>query len=955
MRDDTEVSNLRLPEQFEKLALPFKEEGSVSSGTGVPRQSPRVSGASCQGSSLKEESEALHKLQRTVTKKSRSSVWKTISLSIVDSPVWVGFTTLLTAYALVGDDVRLYATEQPADTYFNAITILCIVVFSVDVVLGVLGKDDYFLSFFFWLDAISTSSLVLDLTSVSNAIASNSEDDVDDLSGSKTARIGARLVRVVRVLRLIRIFKLYKTIQHYLTMADKEKNKQRPGEDDDWDDVDIEENKESKKESRVGKKLSELTTRRVILLVLTMMLGLPFLLLDDSEQLPFSSAYGVDIVSERFLAYERNNSLDNEKKYNMAMLRYIYYHNWFRYSCPDRTCSDDYRSHVFWIGFVAETDETASGLAESATLNEDQILLFEEEFVVNNDRLWEYQAMPERVKEIMASPWTQYCKITTGSQNPRQGMSLLQDEIDGHVDRAIPCPEDLRPVEYSKAAPVMMTKAQQSHHHLAFYFDLRSFTQNQAMLSLFMTAFVCILLTLFSVQFSQDAHTLVLRPVENMIAKVEQIRTNPLMAMKMADEEFKREEARKAKEKRQKKELKTVMKNVLTCSSSGKTEVMETVILEKTIIKLGSLLALGFGEAGANIIEQNMHGVDSASVDAMVMGKRVECIVGNARIRNFSSATEVLQAKVMTFVNQIAEIVHGVVDEFHGAANKNNGDTFLVIWRTSDFDEKKVSKMADMSMLAFTRILGAVHRSAVLEVYRYHPGLQQRLGRLGAKFRVDISFGLHYGWSIEGAVGSEFKIDASYLSPNVSIAETVERATQIYGVRLLVAESVVSLCSPEMAANCRLIDCVIITGSAKPMDLYVIDLDYMALTVENPSNNSFVWSSRQRFRARQFLELEKKQKFSDDVQVVTLFNRNQDVMLMRVLYTVEFLNIFNMGYQNYAQGEWEVAHRLLAKTQTMLGQIDGPSTALLRFMEEKGYEAPPHWHGIREIGNVVLN
>ena len=29
---------------------------------------------------------------------------------------------------------------------------------------------------------------------------------------------------------------------------------------------------------------------------------------------------------------------------------------------------------------------------------------------------------------------------------------------------------------------------------------------------------------------------------------------------------------------------------------------METIILEKTIIKLGGLLALGFGEAGAEII-----------------------------------------------------------------------------------------------------------------------------------------------------------------------------------------------------------------------------------------------------------------------------------------------------------------------------------------------------------------
>ncbi len=33
---------------------------------------------------------------------------------------------------------------------------------------------------------------------------------------------------------------------------------------------------------------------------------------------------------------------------------------------------------------------------------------------------------------------------------------------------------------------------------------------------------------------------------------------------------------------------------------------METVILEKTIIKIGTLLALGFGEAAAAIVGQNI-------------------------------------------------------------------------------------------------------------------------------------------------------------------------------------------------------------------------------------------------------------------------------------------------------------------------------------------------------------
>merc|ERR1719261_1134543 len=106
------------------------------------------------------------------------------------------------------------------------------------------------------------------------------------------------------------------------------------------------------------------------------------------------------------------------------------------------------------------------------------------------------------------------------------------------------------------------------------------------------------------------------------------------------------------------------IRDVLLCSHKHRdTEPMETVILEKTIIKIGSLLALGFGEAGANIIEHNMSGVESAMVTAMVEGTRVECIIGYARIRDFSTATEVLRGNVMTFVNQIAEIVHGVVDE----------------------------------------------------------------------------------------------------------------------------------------------------------------------------------------------------------------------------------------------------------------------------------------------------
>lgn len=36
---------------------------------------------------------------------------------------------------------------------------------------------------------------------------------------------------------------------------------------------------------------------------------------------------------------------------------------------------------------------------------------------------------------------------------------------------------------------------------------------------------------------------------------------------------------------------------------------------------------------------------------------------------------------VMIFVNNLAEVVHSMVDRFLGAANKNIGDAFLLVWK----------------------------------------------------------------------------------------------------------------------------------------------------------------------------------------------------------------------------------------------------------------------------------
>lgn len=56
-------------------------------------------------------------------------------------------------------------------------------------------------------------------------------------------------------------------------------------------------------------------------------------------------------------------------------------------------------------------------------------------------------------------------------------------------------------------------------------------------------------------------------------------------------------------------------------------------------------------------------------------------IFGFCDIRNFTDLTEVLQEGVMSFVNTIAQIVHSEVHLHDGAANKNIGDAFLLVWK----------------------------------------------------------------------------------------------------------------------------------------------------------------------------------------------------------------------------------------------------------------------------------
>ena len=70
---------------------------------------------------------------------------------------------IITLYALFFDDLRQIFFEKRDDDVFFGITTACFLFFSIEVVLSSIAVENYFLSFFFWLDVVGTLSLVGDI------------------------------------------------------------------------------------------------------------------------------------------------------------------------------------------------------------------------------------------------------------------------------------------------------------------------------------------------------------------------------------------------------------------------------------------------------------------------------------------------------------------------------------------------------------------------------------------------------------------------------------------------------------------------------------------------------------------------------------------------------------------------------------------------------------------------
>ena len=88
----------------------------------------------------------------------------------IDNPKVQLMILVVTLYSLFADDYRVLTAKKNLDVVYDVFVMLCLAIFTVEIIIAYFWKPLYSNSYYFYLDIISTASLILDFSPVNNAL-----------------------------------------------------------------------------------------------------------------------------------------------------------------------------------------------------------------------------------------------------------------------------------------------------------------------------------------------------------------------------------------------------------------------------------------------------------------------------------------------------------------------------------------------------------------------------------------------------------------------------------------------------------------------------------------------------------------------------------------------------------------------------------------------------------------
>ena len=496
---------------------------------------------------------------------------------------------------------------------------------------------------------------------------------------------------------------------------------------------------------------------------------------------------------------------------------------------------------------------------------------------------------------------------------------------------------------------------------ISIIYSVKSENDIKHIFYLVLTLSLCISMILASIISESDLTHILLNPFEVMIELAENVSRDPMNAKNIKElEQGVISLLQKNKEKEKTLFNENIDKTYNECYKS-----YEVKVIMNSIIKISALLAMSVGEAGGEIIQKNLSSVHGLHLHSR--GKKKSAIFGFCNLRDFEEINLALEEETIPLINQIADIVHTSVELYRGNTNKNIGDSFLNVWKfynnnlkaKNGYDKKlikdnllevdslnpQINITADCAVLAYLRIILKIHKN--LNILRYNNN--KKLNMIRPNFQINMGFGLHLGYGIEGPVGSLFKMEASYLSPDVNIAARLETATKQFGVTLLISGKLYNLFTEEMKEVCRYVDCVTVKGSSEPIDLYTIDIDYK-VTPQKREQIKIIKNPEEKIRKFK----EKKSMLECLIQeyggITRLLLEKKSYWELIDEKSELFYDSWENGIKFYKEGKWEKAKTYFEECLSE-DLNDGPANTLYNFIKKYNFKSPKNWKGKRELTN----
>lgn len=975
-----------------------------------------------------------------------------VSDALDSLPVTV-FTVIITVLILFMDDLRCWLAPKSVDYGFAVVSLIIFIIFVIELIICSVVKQGYFLQFFFFLDLLVCFSLVPDIPWIWNPIIGIPSDiDLEPVSLNKLqaashaayyAGAANRALRFVRLLRLIRIAKLFELAVKTGQQRRKLLLQRRAGvpgsaiaNRGSTSSNHVSGHYPGEGHSAVGQHLSEQTTRKVVLLVLCMLFGIPLLQPVDSNERESYTLRELNSISQNPLITQQEwaNEISFIRQYYADSLLYLNVDtsasSSLNYTYVDPSLSEFRLSEMIGVDygncqalFSRRPEQRLHSEYDVITTIMVLVLLSVGAILFNRNN---HRMVIVPIERMMAT-------IVALQQNPLAKASIASSQ----------------PPQFNGSQQNMQTHRAQSQTDLNASTNP---TSNQ-----------------------NPTNPVSLPTLNNNGANGANVLVNTLTNDNQMDEgnaPF-----------QQTHRTNSNMHMSHSQSQSTLDTHNETGMLERTLEKLTGLLQVGFGEAGSKMIQKCMNLNAEGDLDPLVDGTKMLAIFGFCDIRRFTDATECLKEDVMMYVNEIAAIVHSQVSTCDGHPNKNIGDAFLLVWRlpsemenediaefqrmiapppkrsyingSAQFDDEAdwvaptesspsnarvtttpivrsrgqtttdvssvpkpkpsllrqltlsghamqnaiqsplslsfspaprqssqsinnspsvqspgayslaqalrnippqrilspalrtaVSTLADKALVSFLRIIVEIHASDELKRYALNP----RIASVFTSFKVELGFGLHVGWAIEGPIGSRYKIDASYLSPHVNLAEALEGTTKVYGVPLLLSGEFHALLSPYVRALCRRLDVVKVSGRETPMSLFTFDIDPADMdeiiagriptsdtpVIENPADLPHSTSVRSQFL------------LNPPPSAPYHFVRSCLISTLQAHIPLDFYACHARGMECYLEGEWEQASDFFNQALERRPE-DTPTKVLLNYMQENNLQPPDTWQGCREL------